>query len=262
MSIVFDRAVHFYDQTRAVPPQILDLAFDALIRETGITRESHVLEIGVGTGRIALPLSERIGHVFGVDLSFGMMSVLQNKMPTTHGNVLLAQADALHLPFPAGSFDLIYAVHVLHLIMGWQAAVTEAWRALRPGGFFVANYHRRGPDMPNVVLRKELHKLVEPYGVSTKRPGAQSEEEIYAELEKWDPNLRVVDVTDWTEPDTPSNVLWEIENQIHSETWSIPRDVLDQVMPQLRAWAIANYGNLNQPYDAAYSFRWLIAQKK
>ncbi|HZQ08649.1 MAG TPA: hypothetical protein VFD70_18850, partial [Anaerolineae bacterium] len=80
-------------------------------------------------------------------------------------------------------------------------------------------------------------------------------------LSKWDPNLRVIDVTDWTEPDTPNNVLWEIENQIHSETWSIPRDVLAQVMPQLRAWAIANYGNLDQTYDAAYSFRWLIAQK-
>ncbi|HZQ07971.1 MAG TPA: class I SAM-dependent methyltransferase, partial [Anaerolineae bacterium] len=190
MSIVFDRAVEFYDQTRAVPSQILDKAFDALIRETGITHESRVLEIGIGTGRIALPLSERIGRVFGVDLSLGMMSVLQNKMRAGHGNVLLAQADVLHLPFPTKTFDLIYAVHVLHLVMGWQAAVTESWRTLKPDGRFVANYHRRGPDMPNVVLRKELHKLVEPYGVSTKRPGAQSEEEIYEELSKWDPNLR------------------------------------------------------------------------
>jgi ubiquinone/menaquinone biosynthesis C-methylase UbiE len=262
MSIVFDRAVEFYDQTRALDPKIMDAALDALVRETDITRASRVLEIGVGTGRIALPLSERVASIFGVDLSFGMMGVLQNKLRVTPRAVLPSCADVLELPFRAGTFNLVYAVHVLHLVSGWQNAVVEAMRVLAPGGHFAVNYHKRHPEMPNVILRKRLQELVAPYGVSTQRPGAQSDEEIYNELGKWDSASRVIGVLDWTEPDTPNQMLREIEQQIHSETWAIPRSVMDEVVPQLRVWAHERFGDLDKAYDAQFSFDWLIAKKK
>ena len=52
----------------------------------------------------------------------------------------LAQADATRLPFAAGTFGSVLAVHVLHLIPDWRVAVDEAVRVLRPGGALVASF--------------------------------------------------------------------------------------------------------------------------
>jgi SAM-dependent methyltransferase len=54
--------------------------------------------------------------------------------------VPLAQADATRLPFAAGAFGSVLAVHVLHLIPDWRVAVDEAVRVLRPGGALVASF--------------------------------------------------------------------------------------------------------------------------
>ncbi len=261
MSIVFDRAAAFYDRTRALPPQIARLPAETLRRETGLSAAARVLEIGVGTGRIAIPLAGYVRRLTGIDLSLAMMAQLRSKLVEVHTAVDLAQADALYLPFPADTFDLIYAVHVLHLIPGWQEAVAEAWRALKPGGFFAVNWHRRVPNSPNAQIRQELRELVAPYGVSTKRPGAQSEQEILAELRKWDPEPRLVDVAEWTEVETPREIIDELDEQIFSETWSIPRPVLAVVVPRLREWARERYGSLDRALPIPHSFRWLIIHK-
>jgi SAM-dependent methyltransferase len=261
MSIVFDRAVDYYDQTRALPPEIADLPIEALIRETNLQTGARVLEIGIGTGRIALPLATRIGHLNGVDLSLQMMGVLRAKIALTPLPIDLAKADALHLPFPGECFDLIYAVHVLHLVNGWRGAVSEARRALISKGHFVASWHRRVPDSPNVLLRQELHRLAETRGVNTKRPGAQSEAEILGELENWRGELRVVNVADWTESCTPAQIVEELDRQIYSETWMIPRPVMDDAIPRLREWAVEKFGSLDREIGSPYNFRWLVVRK-
>ncbi len=261
MSIVFDRAVEFYDRTRALPSKIANLPLEALIRETNLQPGAQVLEIGIGTGRLAIPLAAKIGHVTGVDLSLQMMGVLQGKIAGTPLQIDLARADVVHLPFPGNCFDVIYAAHVLHLVKGWREAVGEARRALEPGGYFIVSWHRRTPDSPNVLLRKELHWLAEEHGVNTKRPGAQSEEEILGELERWDGEPRIVNVADWTEPCTPRQIIEELDRQIYSETWMMPRKVLDAVIPDLRRWASKEYGSLDREIVSPYNFRWLIARK-
>ncbi|MGB8644605.1 MAG: methyltransferase domain-containing protein [Anaerolineae bacterium] len=262
MSIVFDRAIEYYDRTRALPPEVADRPLDALIQETHLQPGARVLELGIGTGRIALPLAAKIGRISGVDLSFAMMQVLQSKLAANPAPVDVAQADVLQLPFPENTFDVIYAVHVLHLVNGWENAIGEAQRVIKPGGYLLISWHRRTSDSPNWLVRQELHRLVEPFGVSTKRPGAQSEEEIIRELAKWGNAPRLVDVMDWTEPATLAETLREIDQQIASETWAIPRHVMDAVMPELRQWTENHLGSLDRTIHSPYNFRWLIVQKR
>ncbi len=261
MSIVFDRAINYYDQTRALPPAVADKPIEALIQETACKPGDRVLEVGVGTGRIALPLAGKIGRVIGIDLSFAMMNVLRDKLASNNPAIDLAQADVLHLPFPDNSIDVIYAVHLFHLVKGWENGIAEARRVLKPGGHLLISWHRRTPDSPVREVRQELARLVEGHGVSTKRPGVQSEEEIVAELSKWQNAPRMVDVVEWTEPSTPAEILSEIDQQIYSETWMIPRPVLDAVMPTLRAWAKDHFDDLDREIMSPYNFRWVIAQK-
>src|SRR5438552_3071461 len=112
MSIVFDRAVEYYDQTRAAPPERHRELIDTLIRETGVQRDDRVLEIGIGTGRIALSVAEHVKRIVGIDLSQEMMGVLRRKQAASNALIDLAQANAVYLPFPDNTFDLTYAVHV------------------------------------------------------------------------------------------------------------------------------------------------------
>lgn len=260
MSLVFDRAVEFYDQTRALPPEIMDPAMQSLVHELQVTSDSRVLEIGVGTGRFALPVAERIGRVFGIDLSVGMMEVLKRKKNA--GAVRLAQADATALPFPTDTFNAVYAVHVLHLVSGWQNAVREVMRVLAPGGRFIINFHRRDTASPNVLIRRQLRDLALEFGLDLKRPGAQSEDEILEELQRWDPDARLIEVAEWTEDEAVGTILEEVDRQIFSETWAIPREVMEKLIPRLQEWAITTFGSIDAQISMPYSFRWLVVQKK
>jgi ubiquinone/menaquinone biosynthesis C-methylase UbiE len=262
MSIAFDRAVEYYDQTRTMPPERHRVLIESLVREAGIAYDARVLEIGIGTGRIALSVVEHVRRLFGIDLSFEMMGVIRRKLIQAEANIYLAQADAVQLPFSENTFDAVYGVHVLHLIQGWQNALGEVRRVQRPNGRLVVSFHKREDNSPNIELRRQLHVLVQSKGIDTQRPGARSEEEIYAAIEKQFSSLRIVSVNEWTEGEVPEKILGELDRQIFSETWMIPRAVMDEVMPRLRAWAEEHFGDLTQPVEVSYETRWLVAQKE
>ncbi len=147
-SVAFDRAVDFYDQTRGFPPG--QAAFIArLITQAGdLTPASRVLEIGVGTGRIALPVAPHVGAYYGIDISAPMMARLRAKQDGER--VYLARADATRLPFPDAAFDAIIGVHVFHLIPDWRAALNELRRALRPGGRLLHAWTKADPAYQRV----------------------------------------------------------------------------------------------------------------
>lgn len=261
MSIVFDRAVEYYDQTRAAPTEQHRAMIDSLISETGVQRDDCVLEIGIGTGRIAMSVAEHVKRIFGIDLSQEMMGVLRRKQAESNATIDLAQANAVYLPFSDNLFDLTYAVHVYHLVHNWQDGIAQAIRVTKPGGHFVVSFHTRPSGSPNLRLRSQLHRLAQEYGVNTKRPGAQSNEEIESEISKWAPAPRLVVASVWREPEIPEKILEELDRQIFSETWMIPREVMDKAMPRLREWASETYGDLSTPIEDEYQSRWLIAQK-
>ncbi len=261
MSIAFDRAVAFYDQTRAMPEPRHRAMIESLVHETGMKRDSTVLEIGIGTGRIALSVAEHFEQLYGIDLSLEMMGVLRRKLANTAVTVELAQANALFLPFPTGAFDVVYAVHVYHLVAGWQDALLDARRVLKPGGRLVVSFHKRDPQSPNSRLRKKMHELAHALGIDTRRPGAQSESEIYDVIAQWDTLPRIVVCSTWRDKEIPAKILEELDRQIYSETWMIPREAMDHITPQLRVWAEETFGSLSTPIETAYETRWLVATK-
>ena len=122
-SVSFERAAAFYDGTRVTDPERLTTSVDLLDRTLPA---GLVLEIGVGTGALAVLLAERGRSVTGVDLSAGMLDRVSEKAGGER--VRLAVADATRLPFVDEMFAGAYCRWVLHLVRDWRTAVAELCR--------------------------------------------------------------------------------------------------------------------------------------
>jgi SAM-dependent methyltransferase len=104
----------------------------------GLGGDGPVLELGIGTGRIALPLAQRGVRVHGIDLSSAMVAKLREKpggedIPVAIGDFATTRIE--------GTFSLTYLVFntINNLTkQDWQVACFENVAAhLEPGGCFV-----------------------------------------------------------------------------------------------------------------------------
>jgi SAM-dependent methyltransferase len=102
------------------------------------------LELGVGTGRIALPLSHLVGPVTGVDSSSEMLAALEKK--ADQGEVTAALGD-IRTYREDRQYGLVYCVcNTLSLILdpdGQREVVARAAELLRPGGRLLVETHNR-----------------------------------------------------------------------------------------------------------------------
>ena len=124
-SINFDRAAGFYDATRPVDDAELNQTLELLSRTLDVP--DSTLEIGVGTGALALPLADQGWRLTGVDISAAMLSRLVDKAGG-RPPLALVRSDATALPFADGSFGGSYVRHVFHLIPQWRGVVAELCR--------------------------------------------------------------------------------------------------------------------------------------
>lgn len=247
-NVVFDRAAGYYDQTRSLPPHEATQLADALWQVLGVTATTHVLEIGIGTGRIAGPLVQRGLTMTGVDLSRSMLAVLRQKFPA----LPVALADMTRLPFAPGTFDGILAFHVLHLVSGWRDALAEAVRVLRPGGKFIYSIHHRDPSAINMQLRTQWRQLLAAQGTTAERPGTRNDEQVDQVLRQLGYHDHTqVDVIRGQEPVTVRFVLAEMEKRIWSDTWLVADDVFATTMASLRTWASEHF-DLDQVQQDEY----------
>jgi SAM-dependent methyltransferase len=96
------------------------------------------LELGIGTGRIAIPLAQRGVHVHGIDLSEAMVARLRNKPGTEEIGVTIGDFAATRVD---GTFRLAYLVYNTIMNVTTQAAQVacfeNAARHLDRGGYFV-----------------------------------------------------------------------------------------------------------------------------
>jgi ubiquinone/menaquinone biosynthesis C-methylase UbiE len=90
----------------------------------------RVLEVGCGTGQWMATLRAVAPHVYGLDLSAGMLAQAGAKDQTLR----LARGRAARLAYADRTFDLVYCVNAIHHFGDPAAFVAEGARLLRPGG--------------------------------------------------------------------------------------------------------------------------------
>jgi SAM-dependent methyltransferase len=249
-SVRFDRAVDYYDRTRAWPAHAHARFVELAVTE--LAGRARVLEIGVGTGRVGLSLAAAGVDVVGVDLSRPMLERLVANAGAD-GPPPLAQADATGLPFPDGRFGGAVACHVLHLIPGWRHALAELARAVVPGGVVLAS---RGGGLGLAGdLSKEVMAAagIEGHGI----PGAGSPEELDDGAAALGLGVRVLEPVQFTWRRPPAQLLAAIEAGQFAWTWPLDAEALRAAVAEVRERTKRRWGDLDRPvgFDATISWR-------
>jgi SAM-dependent methyltransferase len=243
-SVPFDRAVDYYDRTRSLSPEAAAKVTVLLAEE--VLGHGPVLEIGVGTGRIALPLADTGIQVVGIDLSRPMLERLAAKSAT----VPVAEADCTALPFPDDSFGSVIASHVFHLVPEWRDASLEVLRVLRPDGVFL--WARGGHGAPGLAVAEVFAKAA---GIERAPVGLDEVEGLDAYLRsrhwkgEWTESVqddRMVSADDLIDQLGTGQLAW---------TWKASEEDRARGADAARAWAAEQDVPSDQPFPVGRDVR-------
>jgi demethylmenaquinone methyltransferase/2-methoxy-6-polyprenyl-1,4-benzoquinol methylase len=114
------------------------------LRLADIQEGQHVLDVACGTGRGTVGLAQAVGDsgkVDALDLSEDMLEQARAKIEKLglSDRVHFKQGNARELPYPDGTFDLVYNGYMFDLIPldGFMPILQEMSRVLKPNGKIV-----------------------------------------------------------------------------------------------------------------------------
>jgi arsenite methyltransferase len=112
------------------------------IAKSRMRPDAVILDVGCGTGSLALRLAPCAAHVHGLDMSSEMIRIATGKARAQHvDNVTfhIGPFDDGFTRFEAASLDGICAYSLLHLFPDLSAALDRSYRLLKPGAFFISS---------------------------------------------------------------------------------------------------------------------------
>jgi SAM-dependent methyltransferase len=118
-----------------------------LVRFAGIRDGQAVLDVGSGTGALALAVAQAApsSRITGVDPSASYVSYAQERAPTERVRFVVGDAQALQMP--AASFDRVLSLFVMNFIPDRTKALREMIRVTRPDGVIAAAVWDYGEGM-------------------------------------------------------------------------------------------------------------------
>ncbi|WHX48224.1 methyltransferase domain-containing protein [Paenibacillus woosongensis] len=117
-----------------------------------------ILDLGCGTGDLSFEIQNSGARVLGMDYSPAMIEQGRRKYPSL--DFIVGNAADFSLD---QSMDAVFSNAALHWIKDAEAVAACVWRALRPGGRFVAEFGGRGNV--DTIIQSTCKVLSEHYGI-------------------------------------------------------------------------------------------------
>jgi ubiquinone/menaquinone biosynthesis C-methylase UbiE len=192
---VIERGVALYDLLVAVLTGGRERRFRARLLDLArVAPGDRVLDVGCGTGTLAIAAAERVGAagiVHGVDASRAMIARATTKAARRRSAARFDTADAIALPFAEASFDVAFGTLMLHHLRraARERCVHELLRVVRPGGrvllvdfepdpsgrfSLIERLHRRGH-----VPRAQTEQLLVEAGATVRETGVTGVAGVY-----------------------------------------------------------------------------------
>ncbi len=184
---------------------------EVLVREAHIHEGARVLDVGTGTGNVALAAARAVGQrgrVVGVDLSLGMLTQARGKIGNL--SVEFREMDAEALQFVDATFNVVLSGLTLWFLPDMVRGMQEIHRVLQPGGQVAFSTftretfqplgemtwarlkqygipHPQAPREPWMVLREPDHlfTLLEKAGFDERRVVLEASTHVLRSSEDW-----------------------------------------------------------------------------
>lgn len=181
----YDKIAGTYDATRSMQEKRLDFWVRLISERIGTNKGIEFLDLGCGTGRFTIPISQNLEYsVTGADSSREML--VQAKEKDKDRLVKWDIQNAMSLLYPNEYFDAVFMSHLLHHVDEPLNVLKECYRILKPSSIVLNRYgsmediyddpeHRFFPGAieidkartPNVSQVEELFRLAGFDGISS-----------------------------------------------------------------------------------------------
>jgi len=246
LAISFDRVAERYDSTRGLPEEVMKVVLAAF--EKIMSRDTLVLDAGVGTGRFAIPLQERGFEVVGLDVAPKMLAKAREK-----GLQNLFRGDLCFMPFMDDSFQFTISVHVLHLIKDWRCALSEIGRVTTDEFMSVLSLKEHSPAQE---VRKVYEEACSQLGYEVRHVGMRERElpdilppDSFKDLIVYEHTMDVGNLVEGFQERLFSN-LWSVPEEIHAQAMEVVREQFEGVETlleveeiKLASWTAAKLRN-------------------
>jgi SAM-dependent methyltransferase len=271
----FDRVARQYDATRGLSPEVsaqvgdgiaaivrtfaaaeeagrVDARATALAGSKGTGSTPRVLEVGIGTGRIAVPLERAGVEVFGVDIAREMLAQLHAKRP----GLPVARAVADGLPFGRAAFDAALFVHILHLVPDARAALRAAASCLRSRGVVLLGLTDFAESPRHIAVRWIRELATRLAGVELPSPdwNTSTRAAFRAFAAELGTAVTTARLASWQESWTGRQLLDGLRRRLFSSYWAIPEQIMPELVQRLTPRVEELCGGLDRPVSTAATF--------
>jgi ubiquinone/menaquinone biosynthesis C-methylase UbiE len=234
----FDRVADSYDLTRGGERRGDEYAadIDALLP----AGEDPILEIGVGTGVVALGLVSRGRCVVGVDISLPMLIRAKQRL----GPAVL-RCDAMQMAIATASVAHAVSVWVVHSVEDPERLFHEAARVVRPTGTYVVclTQNPAEDDQVGHIIKAMGERVHQARQVARPREATAEDVLGWAASAGWEGTLRHVHRS-WIS--SPQQEVLAIERRSWPALWGLDETTLERItrptLDALRALPAADQG--------------------
>ena len=135
----------------------------------------RVLEVGCGRGvGTAILLSHGAAHVTAFDIDPRMVALARKRLAADAARCDVFVGDAEHINEPGDAFDAVVEYGMLHHVPGWEQAVKEIARVLKPGGTFYFEDILKGFTSARLIQALFDHPQVTQFSAAQFRAGLEA----------------------------------------------------------------------------------------